>query len=70
MACVRTAWLICANYNVKLQVKDVRGSANVYADILSRWEFYQYFQSTEVQYLRSCYWESPEMQTMFPNFDI
>ena len=36
MACVRTAWLICANNNVKLQVKHVRGSENVYADILSR----------------------------------
>ena len=30
MACVRTAWLICANNNVKLQVKHVRGSGNVY----------------------------------------
>ena len=70
MACVRTAWLTCATYNVKLQVKHIRGSANVYADILSRWEFYQYFQSTEVQYLRSCHWESLKIQTMFPNFDI
>ena len=68
MACVRTAWLICANNNIILQVKHVRG--NVYADILSRWENYQYFQSTEVQYLKSCHWEMPEKQSMFPNFDI
>ena len=54
MACVRTAWLICASHNVKLQVKHIRGAVNVYADILSRWEFYQYFQSTDVQYLKSC----------------
>ena len=45
MACVRMAWLICAKNNVELQVKHVRGSANVYADILSRWEYYQNFQS-------------------------
>ena len=70
MACVRTAWLICASYNVKLQVKHVRGAVNVYADILSRWHVYQYFQSTDVQYLKPCHWESPQMQTMFPNFNI
>ena len=70
MACVRTAWLICTNNNVKLQVKHIRGSANVYADILSRWEYYKNFQSTEVRYLKSCQWETTEMQSMFPNFNI
>ena len=39
MACVRTAWLICAIDNIKLQVKHIRGIDNTYADILSRWSF-------------------------------
>ena len=61
MAYVRTALLICANNKDKLQVKHVRGSANVYADILSRWEYYQNFLSTEVQYLKSCQWDIPHV---------
>ena len=67
MACVRTARLICAE-NVKLQVKHARGSSNVYDDILSGWEYYQNFQITDVQHLKSCHWEpspSPEYKTCF-----
>ena len=40
MACVRTIWLICAVYNIKLKVKHIRGIENTYADILSRLSFY------------------------------
>ena len=37
---VRTVWLICAVYNIKLNVKHIRGIENTYADILSRLSFY------------------------------
>ena len=70
MASVHTAWLICANYNIKLQVNHIRGAANVYAEILSRWDYYKYFQSAEVQYLKSCHWKNPKIQNMFPSFNI
>ena len=40
ISCVQTAWLICAMYNIKLKVKHIRGIENIYADILSRWSYY------------------------------
>ena len=33
MACVRTAWLICAKNNIKIVVKFIPGHRNTYADV-------------------------------------
>ena len=70
MACVRTAWLICAVNNIKLQVKHIRGIHNTYADILSRWSFYKEKKLVHVEYLKTCKWMFPNPCNMLSDFDI
>ena len=67
MACVRTAWLICAIYNIKLQVKHIRGIENTYADILSRWSCCKEKELIHVKYLKVCKWMSPDPYDMTPS---
>ena len=70
MVCVHTAWLICAIYNIKLQVKHIKGIDNTYADILSRWSIYKDKELIHVKYLKACTWRSPDPYDMLPDFDI
>ena len=70
MACVRTAWLICAMYNIKLKVKHIRGIKNTYADILSRWSYYNNKELIYVKYLKTCKWMFPDRNDMLPDFEI
>ena len=39
MACVRSVWLTCAIFNIKLVVKHIPGKSNNYADMLSRYVY-------------------------------
>ena len=70
MACVRSVWLLCAQYNIKLKVSHIRGTCNQYADILSRWDSYVNCNMTEVQFLKACTWLRPNAQEMIPNFQV
>ena len=70
MACVRTVWLICAENNIKIQVKHIRGIQNTYADILSRWSCYKNKKLVHVEYLKTCKWMFPNPCDMLPDFDI
>ena len=70
MACVRTVWLICAENNIKIQVKHIRGIQNTYADILSRWSCYKSKKLIHVEYLKTCKWMFPNPCDMLPDFDI
>ena len=70
MACVRTAWLICAQNNIKLVVKFIAGYKNIYADILSRWQSYNACKNIEVEFLKKCQWYSPDPLHAIPDFKI
>ena len=70
MACVRSVWLTCAIFNIKLVVKHISGKSNNYADILSRWHVYRMVNNPQVQLIKKCIWYDPKVQDMFPNFNI
>ena len=58
MACVHTVWLVCAMYNIILNVKHVKGICNIYIDILSRWPHYSNMCTTPVRIFKKCTWEN------------
>ena len=69
-ACVRTVWLLCAEHNIQLIVKHIKGTNNTYADILSRWYYYSNLNTSSVKFLKSCKWFYPNNSLMIPNFEI
>ena len=48
MAIIHFAWLYTAAYNINLVVKHISGTSNVYADVLSRWPYYNNLNTTVV----------------------
>ena len=51
MTFICSVWLLL---NIDLQVKNIRGQSNVYADSLSRWRVYQNLQIPDVRILKTC----------------
>ena len=69
-AAARTLWLIKAQYNIKLIVTHIRGTDNTYADILSRWSHFKGSNSSVVQFLTKCRWNTIDVNWLQPNFNI
>ena len=57
-------------YNIKLQVKHIKGVDNTYANILSRWSFYKEKEFIHVKHLKACKWMSPDPYDMLPDLEI
>ena len=70
MAVVRSMWLYCAAFNIKLVVQHMKGIDNIFADILSRWTYFQNKDIYQVQLLKSCRWESVLPKILIPDFSI
>ena len=70
MAVVRSVWLYCAAFNIKLVVQHIKGIDNIFADILSRWTYFQNKDIYQVQLLKSCRWESVLPKKLIPDFSI
>lgn len=59
LACTRNIWLELASSNIDMYLEHVKGSDNVYADILSRWYSKARFNSNDIYYLlTACTWFS------------
>ena len=70
MAIVRSVWLYCAAFNIKLVVKHIKGIDNIFADILSRWPFFHNKDMYQVRLLKLCQWEQVSPVTLMPDFSI
>ena len=57
MATVRSVWLYIAKFNINLVVKHIAGKDNVYADALSRWQYYNVLNTVVVRVLKTFVWE-------------
>ena len=70
MAAVRTVWLYRAAFNIDLQVNNIMGVTNTYADILSRWHTYEASDLSPVKILKKCNWEIVDPRFLLPDFSI
>ena len=57
MGTVRYVWLYTDKFNINLIVQYIAGKDNVYADVLSRWQYYNGLDSSVVRFLKTYCWK-------------
>ena len=71
MACCRTLWFTAAINNIEISVRHIYGSANVKADMLSRWDIYKNSNAIEAKFLKNCCnWNHVNSEMLWPNFQL